>query len=38
MSVFDEEDGQTVKSLGMTMAGFLILTVVLIILAVIITG
>jgi hypothetical protein len=37
MSVFDEEDGQTVRALGLTMAGFLLLTVVLISLALIIT-
>lgn len=39
MTVFkDEEDQQTVKSLGITMAGFAGLTVFLIICALIITG
>ena len=38
MTVFkDEEDQHTVKSLGMTMAGFAALTVFLIIIALIVT-
>ena len=37
MAVFDDEDGQTVKSLGMTFMGFIALTVGLIILAIAIT-
>jgi hypothetical protein len=38
MSVFSEEDSSTVKMIGMTGAGFFGLTVVLIILAIFITG
>lgn len=37
MSVFSEEDGQTVRSLGMTFVGFIALTVILIVMAVAIT-
>lgn len=37
MSVFDEEDSQTVRSLAMTFAGFITLTVALIVLAIFIT-
>ena len=33
MSTFNEEDNQTIRSLGLTMAGFLALTVFLIVLA-----
>jgi hypothetical protein len=38
MSVFEEEDGKIMKLIGMTGAGFAGLTVVLIILAMYITG
>jgi hypothetical protein len=38
MSVFSEEDSNTVKMIGITGAGFFGLTVVLIILAIYITG
>ncbi|MFT4677883.1 MAG: hypothetical protein ACJAX5_001553 [Patiriisocius sp.] len=37
MSVFDDEDSQTVRSLGMTFVGFSALTIVLIVLAIAIT-
>lgn len=37
MAVFNEEDGRTVKTLGLTMAGFAVLTVSLIILALLVT-
>lgn len=37
MSVFDNEDSQTVKSLGLIMVGFVVLTVLLIGLATSIT-
>jgi len=37
MSVFDEDDSQTVRSLAMTFVGFSVLTVALIILATVIT-
>tara|TARA_R110002072_G_scaffold20841_4_gene75185 strand:- start:4091 stop:4204 length:114 start_codon:yes stop_codon:yes gene_type:complete len=37
MSVFNEEDSQTVRSLAMTFGGFIGLTVVLIVLAIVIT-
>jgi hypothetical protein len=37
MSVFNEEDGQTVRSLGMTMVGFVVLTVALVCLALVMT-
>lgn len=38
MSTFNEEDSQTIRSLGLTMAGFLALTVFLIVLAGFIVG
>jgi hypothetical protein len=38
MSVFDEEDNQIMKLIGLTGAGFAGLTVVLIVLAMYITG
>jgi hypothetical protein len=38
MSVFSEEDNNTMKMIGLTGAGFAVLTVVLIILAMFITG
>lgn len=37
MSVFSEEDNSTLKSLGLTAAGFAALTVALIVIALIIT-
>lgn len=37
MSVFNEEDNQTIRSLALTFGGFIALTVVLIVLAIAIT-
>lgn len=37
MSVFNEEDSQTVRSLAMAFGGFITLTVVLVVMAILIT-